>query len=130
MARQKLAWHESGHLTVARHGRYCGAPVVSAEIGREDGITRGAGVSDPRGTIAILMAGGIAEELVWGPSWTKGYGSDEDQRMLAQTLDGLHPACRSQRLAEGKQIALDALREHRDLLEAVAEQLWLKGRWP
>jgi hypothetical protein len=80
--------------------------------------------------IAILPAGGIPEEMVWGPSGTEGYGSDEDRRMIAQVLDGLDPECRSQRLVECEQIARAALREHWDLLEGVAEQLWLNGRWP
>jgi hypothetical protein len=103
---------------------------VSCETRRDDGVTRGAEVSDPRGKIAILLAGGLAEELVWGSSGAEGYGSAEDRRMIADVLHGLHPECHSQRLAEGERLARDALRERSDLLEGVAERLWVTGHFP
>ncbi|HWW91361.1 MAG TPA: hypothetical protein VNY35_11350 [Solirubrobacteraceae bacterium] len=128
MAGQKLAFHEAGHYTVARQQ---GAPVVSCEVRRDDGATYGAQVmSDPRGKIAVLMAGGIAEELVWGPSGTEGYGSEDDKRQLAAVLHALHPACHAYKLAEGERIARSALSERWALLEGVAERLWLTGRFP
>jgi hypothetical protein len=126
MDRQKLAWHEAAHYCVARAA---GARGVRAELRGDDGVTFQEGVVDPRDMIAILVAGGIAEEMVWGPSGTEGYGSDDDKRMIRAVLAGLHPECWSQRLAEGERIARDVL-ERSDLLEGVAERLWLTGHFP
>jgi hypothetical protein len=129
-ARQKLAIHERGHRTVLRVARGFDDAQVSCEIRRDDGVTYGPNVSDPRWTIAVLLAGGVAEAINWGPDGREGYGSDEDRRMIAEVLDGLHPECRSHKLAEGERIARDALREHWDLVEGVAERLWLTDRFP
>jgi hypothetical protein len=90
------------------------------------GATHYRALADPRGTLAVLVAGYVGERVLYGVE-----GLARDDRRRVQELLAEFPECRrGTLLREAERTAEESLRERWPLVAAIADHLEAERAWP